>query len=157
MEIDGNKFNGTQLFETTRETGNIGAILKFLFEKEILCSENTYSIIIRILRALVYYDSCLCDHFDELPSPVFEDLQNFSTIELSRLADELSRKMPNIERLSPLQHLIPEIVEENFNRITSLYYKALSERYPEKYPNSERYIMREISYQIGACTIRACE
>lgn len=106
---------------------------------------------------LVYYDSCLCAPYDHLPSQVFEELQDFSAIEMSKLADELSKKRPGIERLSPLQRLVPEIVEGNFNRITSLYYKALSERYPEKYPNAERYTMREIIYQIGACTIRACE
>jgi len=157
MEIDGTEFVPTKMFNAARDAGTVGSILKFLFEKEILCSEDTFAIVLRVLRVLVYYDSCLCDPFDHLPSLAFEDLQDLSTIELSRLADELSRKMPSIERLSPLHRLIPEIVEENFNRITALYYKALSERYPEKYPNSERYIMREISYQIGACTIRACE
>lgn len=157
IEINGAVFAPGKMFNATRDAGTIGSILKFLFEKEILCSENTFAIVLRVLRVLVYYDSCLCDPFDHLPSQVFEDLQDFSAIEMSKLADELSKKKPGIERLNPLQRLMPEIVEGNFNRITSLYYKALSERYPEKYPNSERYTMREIIYQIGACTIRACE
>lgn len=155
--IDGSEFVSGLMFNAARDAGTIGSIVNYLFEKEISCSEETYAIVLRVLRVLVYYDSCLCAPFDNLPSQVFEDLQDFSAIEMSKLADELSKKKPGIERLNPLQRLIPEIVEGNFNRITSLYYKALSERYPEKYPNSERYTMREIIYQIGACTIRACE
>lgn len=156
MEIDGTEFVPTKMFNAARDAGTIGSILKFLFEKEILCSEDTFAIVLRVLRVLVYYDSCLCVPFDHLPSQVFEDLQDLSAIDMSKLADELSKKKPGVERLSPLQRLVPKIVEENFNRITSLYYKALSERYPEKYPNSGRYTMQEMTYQIGVCTIRAC-
>lgn len=157
MEIDGTSFNGTQLFQSTRAAGNIGAILKYLFERDVLCSEDTFAVILRILRVLVYYDVSLCSPFDELPSPVFEDLQDFSTIELSKLTDELSNKRPGIERLNPLQRIIPEIVEDNFNKVTSLYYEALAKRHPERYPSSERCSMREVSFSIGRLTIHAVE
>lgn len=145
MEIDGTKFNGTQLFQAARTAGNIGAMLKFLFERDVLCSENTFAIVLRILRVLVYYDFTLCSPFDELPSPVFEDLQDFSTIELSELADELSEKSSR-----------NEFGECNFNNTTTLYYEALAQRHPEKYPKYEKYTMRMVSYRLGACTIRAC-
>lgn len=146
MAIDRKNFNGTLLFQAARETGNVGAILKFLFEKEILCSEETFSIVLRILRNLVYYDSNLCDSFENIPSPVFEDLQDFSTIELSRLADNLSQKSSKME-----------FEEENFNKTTRLYYEALAKRHPEKYPNYQYYSMSIVMFPLGSCTIRACE
>ena len=144
-EIDVDKFNGTLLFQAARETGTVGAILKFLFEKELLCSEDTFSIVLRILRNLVYYDSNLCYPFDDLPSPVFEDLQDFSTIELSRLADELSEKSSRME-----------FEEDNFKKITRLYYEAFAKRHPDEYPNCQDYTMETLTFRLGACTIRAC-
>ena len=90
--IDGSEFVPDRMFNAARDAGTIGAIVKFLFEKGISCSEETFAIVLRVLRVLVYYDSCLCDPFDHLPSQVFEDLQDFSAIEMSKLADELSKK-----------------------------------------------------------------
>ena len=144
-EIDGSEFVPTMMFNATEDAGTIGAILKYLFEKETPCSEETFAIVLRILRVLVYYDSCLCDSFDHLPSLVFEDLQDFSAIEMSKLADELGTKLTK-----------GEFDEDFFNKTTDLYYKALVKRYPDRYPHNIRYSMREICYPIGSCVIRAC-
>lgn len=145
-EIDGNKFDGAKLFQAAKETANVGAILKFLFENEILCSDDTFSIILRILRVLVYYDLTLCDSFDEIPSMVFEDLQDFSAIELSKLADKLSSQSSRLE-----------FDEENFNRTTTLYYEALARRHPEKYQTYQNNNMRIIAFHLGNFIIRACK
>ena len=146
LAIDGTEFIPTQMFNAARDAGTIGAIIKNLFDEDIQCSEETFAIVVRILRVLVYYDASLCDPYENLPSLVFEDLQDFSAIELSRLADELSANYSKME------------FEENyFNKTTTLYYEALAQRYPEKYPNYEKFTMRKVSFPIGQITIHAVE
>lgn len=128
-----------------KDAATIGSIIKNLFDKDHSCSNKTFTIVLRILRVLVYYDSCLCNSIHTPPQSL-EDLQDFSAIELSKLTDELSEKRS-----------IQEFEENNYNKTTALFYEALAKRHPEKYPNHKNYSMRTIIIMIGRATIRACE
>lgn len=88
------QFNGTAIFQTVRNSGTIGYLCRNLFEKEVLCSNKTYRILIRIIRILAYYASCILDPYESVPSLAFEDVQDFSIIELSELADMLEKMTP---------------------------------------------------------------
>lgn len=132
------EFNGTAIFNTVRNSGTIGYICKNLFEYEIRCSSKTYRILIRIMRVLAYYASCILDPYDSIPSLAFEDVQDFSIIELSGLADELEKKTPKdenrniIDSNNPIIRKLSSDQKNIYDRISAIYRRI---EYEELNPN----------------------
>ena len=142
--VDIKKYNPQKMFHAVQNAASIGAIINNLFDKDIMCSDDIFAIIIRILRVLVHYDSCLLDNINYYQYVLFEDLQDFSTIELSDLTDELCKK-----------HSKTQFLEENFNKTTKLFYMALTKLYPDKYPINKDFSMQKVSFPIGRSIIHA--
>ena len=132
------EFNGTAIFQTVRNSGTIGYICRNLFEKEILCSNKTYRILIRIIRILAYYASCILDPYESVPSLAFEDVQDFSIIELSELANMLEKNMPLDESetlIGSNSSLFRRLSSDQLNlakRVSALFEK---DDYKELHPN----------------------